>query len=202
MEFVSIGPYCDTADILKRHNLRLNAYPFDYIFSSLEIVKHAINDKFNVFLDKQYYTNGTHEYSTRHSFYCKLLDTELLHIHHIKNGYSKDYMVSSGNLWNHHNLMDNNIYEQFKRRCDRFMNLFNNNSKIVFVYYNLYTNDFDDIVDFYNYFADNKNIYVIGIFQNDCDKKILYEKDNCKIYQNYDNQYIFDEIKSPHHEVL
>jgi hypothetical protein len=56
MKFISIGPYCSTAYILKVNNLRTESYPFDYIFSSLEIVKHCINDKFNIFLDKKYYT--------------------------------------------------------------------------------------------------------------------------------------------------
>ena len=194
MEFISIG---DTANILKSNNLRNNAYPFDYIFSSLEIVKHAINNKFNIFLDKKYYTPGSSDISTRHLFYCNFLDTELLLQHHIKFNYPKDYKVSSGNLFNHHNLIDNNInYERFKIRCDRLLNLINSNNKIVFVYYNCYTNDFNDIIIFSNNFSDNKNIYIIGIFENNNDKKILYENTNCKIYQNYEISFIFDEIKS------
>ena len=52
MEFISIGPYCDATGMLKKHNLRLSSYPFDYIFSSLELIKHAIEDKFHIFLDK------------------------------------------------------------------------------------------------------------------------------------------------------
>jgi len=197
MEFISVGPYCATADILKQQHLRINAYPFDYIFSSLEIVKHCIKDKFNIFLDKQYYTNGTGSDSTRHSYYCKFLDTEILLKHHIKHGYQNNYKVSSGNLFNHHNLINdkNNDYESFKRRSDRLLNLISNNNKIVFVYYNCYTSNIDDIIDFYNEFSDNKNIYVLGIFENFLDKKILYEKSNCKIYQNYNRNYIFNEIK-------
>ena len=56
INFISIGPLCGTAEILKENNLRTSAYPFDYIFSSLEMVKHCINDRFNIFLDKNYYT--------------------------------------------------------------------------------------------------------------------------------------------------
>ena len=40
MEFISIGPYCSSTDIIKNNGLRNSAYPFDYIFSSLEMVKH------------------------------------------------------------------------------------------------------------------------------------------------------------------
>lgn len=197
MKFISIGPWCTTADILKSNNLRTEAYPFDYIFSSLEIVKHCINDKFNTFLDKKYYTSGNKYDSTRHTFYCKFLDTPLLLEHHFKNNYSNDYKVSSGNLFNHHNLIqDNGDYEKFKRRCNRLLSLIENNEKIVFVYHNCYTNDFNDIIDFYNNFSNNKNIYIVGIFQNNYDKKILYENTNCKIYQNYDTSIIFNEIKT------
>lgn len=175
MKFISIGPYCSTADILKANNLRTESYPFDYIFSSLEIVKHCINDKFNTFLDKKYYTPGTGDNSTRHSFYCNFLDTPLLKQHHINNNYSKDYKVSSGNLFNHHNLIkSDDDYDKFKRRCDRLLSLINNNEKIVFVYYNCYTNDYNDIIDFYNNFASNKNIFIVGIFENNFDKKILF----------------------------
>jgi hypothetical protein len=197
MKFISIGPYCSTADVLKSNNLRTEAYPFDYIFSSLEMVKHCINDNFNIFLDKKYYTYGTNNESCRHSFYCDFLETPLLVQHHIKNNYSKDYKISSGNLFNHHNLIDNNSgnYEKFKRRCERLLSLIENNEKIVFVYYNCYTTDFDDIIDFYNNFSYNKNIYILGIFENNYDKKILYENINCKIYQNYHRQIIFNEIK-------
>jgi hypothetical protein len=197
MKFISVGPYCSTADILKENNLRTEAYPFDYIFSSLEIIKHSINDKFTIFLDKKYYINGRCNNSTRHSFYCKFLDTPLLLQHHINHNYSKDYKISSGNLFNHHNLIeDNGNYEKFTRRCNRLLSLIENNEKIVFVYYNCYTHDYNDIIDFYNSFSYNKNIYIIGIFQNNCDKKILYENINCKIYQNYDTSFIFNEIKT------
>ena len=198
MKFISIGPNCFTADLLKVHNLRTESYPFDYIFSSLEIVKHCINNKFNIFLDKKYYTEGTSNESTRHSFYCNFLNTPLLIQHYIKqNNCSKDYKPSSGNLFNHHNLIDDNgNYEKFKRRCERLLNLIENNEKIVFIYYNGYTNDFNDIIDFYNTFSYNKNIYIVGIFQNNYEKKMLYENINCKIYQNYDVSIIFNEIKS------
>ena len=197
MKFISIGPYCATADLLKTNNLRTESYPFDYIFSSLEMVKHCIDDKFNIFLDKKYYTPGNFYNSTRHSFYCKFLDTLILHQHHVKDNYSNDYKVSSGNLFNHHNLIeDNGTYESFIRRCNRLLSLIENNEKIVFVYYDCYTNDVNDIINFYNNFSYNKNIYVVGIFENNYDKQILYENINCKIYQNYEISIIFNEIKT------
>jgi len=196
MEFVSIGPYCKTAEILIANNLRQNAYPFDYIFSSLEIVHHCIKDKFKIFLDKKYYSRGNCKYSTRHNFYCKYLDTDILLKHHINDNYNSDYQVSNGNLFNHHNLLKNaSHYEAFKRRANRLLNLIDNDENVVFVYYNCYTNTFDDVIHFSKSFNDKKNIYIIGIFENNGNQKILYESDNCKIYQNYTHTDIFDEIK-------
>jgi hypothetical protein len=196
MEFISIGPYCGSAELLNKHNLRIKAYPFDYIFSSLEMITHCINDNFNIFLDKKYYRKGIQAESTIHSYYCPMLDTEILYKHHIAHNYPTSYKVSSGNLFHHHNMFNPDNYNSFKRRCQRLLDLINSYNKIVFVYYNCYTNNFDDIVKFCTAFSDKKNIYIVGIFENKHEKKILYNTSNCKIYQNYNTSYIFDEIKS------
>ena len=197
MEFISIGPYCSCVDIINNNGLRNRAYPFDYIFSSLEMVKHCINDRFDIFLDKNYYKHcyDSSENGTHHLFYSKYIDTEILRKHHIANNVPD----IANNLINreiflHHNLLDNDVYLSFVRRCNRLLNLIDNNNKIVFVYYNCYTNDFNDILDFYDNFSNNKNIYVVGILENSDDTKMLFERANCKIYQNYDRNFIFDEL--------
>ena len=189
MEFVSVGPYCYCADILKMSGVRNKSYPFDYIFSSLEMIKHCINDRFNIFLDKNYYKYSS-ENSCHHLFYSKFIDTEILRKHHIAHNVPE----FANNLINreiflHHNLFNNDVYSSFERKCNRLLNLIDNNSKIVFVYYNCYTNDFNDVLDFYNNFSDNKNICVIGIFENTFEKKMLFESSNCKIYQNYNRNF-------------
>ena len=195
MEFISIGPYCACADILKGLGLRKNAYPFDYIFSSLEMVKHCIDDKFKIFLDKSYHKYSSNT-STQHSFYSTFIDTEIIRKHHIAFNLSDiANNLKKREVFLHHNLFNDKIYESFVRRCNRLLNLIDNKNKVVFVYYNCYTTDFDDILDFYKYFSDNTNIYIIGIFENKCDKKMLFDSSNCKIYQNYDRQFIFNEIK-------
>jgi hypothetical protein len=140
-----------------------------------------------------------------HLFYSKMIDSEVLRIHHSNDG----FIDIANNLENreiflHHNLIYEDVYEAFVRRCNRLLNLIDNNNKIVFVYYNRYTDDFNDVLDFSNYFSDNKNIYVVGIFQKDKrmmrenvtsnDNKMLYESSNCKIYQNYNSEFIFNDI--------
>jgi hypothetical protein len=195
MEFISIGPYCDSADILKEFGLRKKAYPFDYVFSSLEMISHAINDGFNIFLDKQYYTHSKNV--TQHSYYSTFIDTEILRRHHIAHGLPKIAKdLKNREFFLHHNLFNNDVYSSFIRRCNRLLSLIDNNNKIVFIYYNRYTDVFDDLLEFYSHFANHTNICVVGIFENLFEKKMLFNGSKCKIYQNYDKQYIFDEIQS------
>ena len=47
--FVPIGPCCYTTEYIKNSGLRNHSYPFDWIFSSIEMVNHCINDKFKMF---------------------------------------------------------------------------------------------------------------------------------------------------------
>lgn len=197
MEFISIGPNCAAADSLKNHKLRTSAYPFDYIFSSLEAVKHSIQDKFKIFLDKQYYRPGTRKDATRHTFYCNMLDTDVLREHHVREHHPRSYNPSSGNFFNHHNLLENQAhYEAFQRRTARLLHLLETNQNVVFVYCNDFTKDFQDLVAFSKAFSENQHIFVLGIFRNQSEKKILYNEGRCKIYQNYDEPLIFDEIKA------
>ena len=53
-EFISIGPYCKTADFLKITKNRTFAYPFDWTFSSLFIISDCINDEFKSILNNDY----------------------------------------------------------------------------------------------------------------------------------------------------
>jgi hypothetical protein len=197
MEFISIGPYCSAGDILRDNGFKKMSYPFDYIFSSLEMIKHCINDRFKTFLDQSYYKYCS-ETSTQHLFYSKFIDTEILRRHHIYCGQihiAND--LTNREVFVHHNLSNSDIYSAYVRRCNRLLDLIDNNSKIVFVYYNFYTTDFDDLIEFYNSFSNNTNIFVVGIFENTSgDKKMLFESSNCKIYQNYDRKDIFDEIST------
>ncbi len=51
LTLISVGPQCCTAAVLKRLNLRHAAFPFDSLFSSLEMVRHCVADDFRTFLD-------------------------------------------------------------------------------------------------------------------------------------------------------
>ena len=48
----SLGSLCHSAQILKNNNLKRCSYPFDWIFSSPNMVIDCISDDFKKFLDK------------------------------------------------------------------------------------------------------------------------------------------------------
>ena len=76
IEFISLCPYCVTADYLKITNNRKLAYPFDWIFSSLNIISHCIKDEFRTFLNTNYikYINDV---QSSHIIYDNLLNLRL-----------------------------------------------------------------------------------------------------------------------------
>lgn len=207
MEFISIGPYCDTAILLKKYNYRNSSYPFDWIFSSFECVKHCLEDNFITFLDKNNYIKGTNDQSTKHIIYNNYLYTQILRAHHncmhkkpiiIKNRviYNYKYNTENINFFNHHNLIENDEhYQQMVRRCNRLMELIKNNKQICFVYYNCYNDEINNFIEFSKYCEKYKNIYVLGLHKNNREQTILYKNSNCIIYQNYDIEYILTRIK-------
>ena len=83
MVFICIGPYCITAHILKEYGKRKEAFPCDWIFSSLQMIEHCISDKFTTFLNSTYYENFSFGGATRHLFYQNMLDTDLL-LHYLQ----------------------------------------------------------------------------------------------------------------------
>lgn len=187
IEFVSIGPYCDTTEILKLFGLRNKSYPFDWIFSSLEIVYLCISDRFQTFLDRKYLLPGKTEHSTRHSVYNHLLDTEILQRRYLEQNLK--YKPSEGNLHNHHDLRNDSHFDIIQRRCNRFISQMS--QKTCLVYFNCYTKGYNDIIKFAENIQKYDQVFVLGILENDLDKEIVYTSSNCKIYQNYPRKYIF-----------
>ena len=119
-EFIPIGPCCYTTEYIKDSNLRNHSYPFDYIFSSIEIVNHCINDKFKVFLDLTYISD------CNHSFYDEKIKTNLLerHSYHVLGLYKVPITFP------HHNLHIESVYNSMQRKCNRFLDLLNSNKKV------------------------------------------------------------------------
>jgi hypothetical protein len=74
--FISVGPQCRSAAILRRLGLRSASYPFDWLFSSLGMVEHCLDDDFRTFLDPDEHDTvpleerpDPHTHRTHHRFY-------------------------------------------------------------------------------------------------------------------------------------
>lgn len=124
-EVCSLGSICFSSNLLRRNKLRGRAYPFDWLFSSPEIVAHCIEDKFVTFLDKSQHI--AHRGVTQHAFY-----KDFLLEHHLNINTYKDYPSYNAALkicgqdliiFRHHNLLDPAQHETYTKRCEAFMNL-------------------------------------------------------------------------------
>jgi hypothetical protein len=109
--------------VLKRTGLKTESYPFDWIFSSEEMVKHCIEDNFKTFLDKsEYNTNFADHSICEHKFYSTIVENH-------QNDESRDDVI-----FNHHNpLTSVEDYEYFKRCVQRFKNLLSSDDSKVFL---------------------------------------------------------------------
>lgn len=61
----SLGYMCQTAEILRRANLKFCSYPFDWVFSDCDVVLDCLRDDFKKFLDRSSYTDPVHKYNDR-----------------------------------------------------------------------------------------------------------------------------------------
>ena len=133
----SLGGRCHTASLLKECSLKKASYPFDWIFSNLNMIIHCIQDDFNIFLNKDYYNFENQNniiQKQNHSFYC---ENEL------------------EPTFNHHNPLNIVDYQYFQRCCKRFKNLLSTNEFKLFFTMFLNYNKIDD--EFINNIINFKN---------------------------------------------
>jgi len=110
----SLGHSCHIGIILKRLNLKGESYPFDWIKSNFDIIKHCLNDNFKLFLNKSQY---------------KFIEiNKCSHLYYDKNGEVMFY---------HHNPINPTDYEYYQRCVERFNNLLKNSNKKLFISINI-----------------------------------------------------------------
>jgi hypothetical protein len=141
----SLGSLCHSAQLLKRNNLKLCSYPFDWIFSNCDNIIHCIEDNFNIFLDKSYYIN----------------------IAGAKCGHSKYH----NNMFNHHNPLKNKEHYNYYVRCvDRFKDLLQKQEHklfiMVFVNQGIDENKQNKIIEFNNKFSKYTSNYTLLVIFN------------------------------------
>ena len=140
----SLGCLCHSSNLLKRNNLKLCSYPFDWIFSDCDNIIHCIENNFKIFLDKSYY-NGIDKDKCEHTYYKK---------------------EGGLNMFNHHNPLENiNHYNYFVRCVDRFRILLQKQEHklftMIFVNIDNIDNYINKIIDFNNKFSKHTSNYML-----------------------------------------
>jgi hypothetical protein len=194
-EFISIGPFCASAGMIKEANIQKCAYPFDYIFSSLSMVEHCIEDNFKTFLDDDEIYYNKEEFKKKHidyicssnKYYEKYLHNDIIIGAYKTNKLNHEFIP----VFRHHNLTDNDVKEKFIRRCNRFLDIVKNNNKHYYFVYtiNFCDNNIDkhisDLITFLNYIQ-KKNITYYTILAihilEKVDRQIVYNSNNIIYY--------------------
>lgn len=106
-EFISLGQNCTTSWYLKAAGLKSASYPFDWIFSSTEIVVDCIKDEFTAFLDR---------------------------INMIDHGSYCGHSVYHKHFFYHRNpLLSDSVFAYYQRCCKRFNELAKTDCQPIFV---------------------------------------------------------------------
>jgi hypothetical protein len=170
----SLGKMCFSSELIKRNGFKRESYPFDWIFSSPEVILDCLNDDFACFLNRDLYTNHDYEPLER------------------KCGHS-EYNLA---MFNHHNPKDyEKDYNYFVRCINRFRILLKSNEPKLFVMtiHNNREDTFEktkqQIIDFNNnfkkYCCGEYYIFVVFHVLNDflCHELVNHENITfCRIY--------------------
>ena len=144
---IPLGSNCYIASYLKRNNIKLVSYPFDWIFSYPNDIYDIINTDFEYFLNKEYYVNkdDTINYNS-HKKYCPNL-----------------------RMFNHHNPYKDNDNEYFKRCVSRFNDVIKKEERKLFIMFfsdNNINNEIKNIIKLKELFDEKiSNYELLCIFQ-------------------------------------
>ena len=144
---IPLGTNCYISSYLKKNNLKLVSYPFDWIFSYPIDIYDIINTNFEYFLNKEYYLNkdNTINYNS-HTKYCPNL-----------------------RMFNHHNPYKDSDNEYFKRCVLRFNNVIKKEESKLFIMFfieNNLNNEIKNIIKLKELFDEKIiNYELLCIFQ-------------------------------------
>lgn len=96
-EYISLGENCSSAWYLKQLGLKTVSNPFDWVFSSPDIILDCVNDNFKRYLDKSLIVPAQDNLSAGHAIYHR-------------------------DFFNHRNpLKSDEDYQYYQRCCERFL---------------------------------------------------------------------------------
>ena len=194
LEFISLGPNCHTASILKQLKYKTCSFPFDWMLSNINIVTSCIENDFNDFNNRNNYIQTNYNIISLKQTTVKYLDNTFVHKNPIKNKDDFDYYLRCVERFknlktnNKVNIFVHTCYEnmcltlEFKSDIILLMNVLNqkyNNYYLLILNYVKVQNI--DEPNSYNYIIDDKlitiNIYLMY------DSEIWYSID--KSIQNF-----------------
>lgn len=108
---ISLGTLCHSSKFLKDNNLKQESYPFDWIFSNIQIVISMIKNDFVDFLNQDFYIQNTQDFN--------------------KAGHA----LYRHDMFNHFNPCKDEIYQYYARCVIRFRSVMaeNNGTKLFFM---------------------------------------------------------------------
>ena len=161
--FISLGSTCGIAYQLQQHNLRQNAYPFDWNkIPNLSIINKIITNNFKDYSDFTIIKNNN---SNIYSYVDDNDDKNDLDTFDI-NGCCDTIMAKNiYGVFSYHDFkMDDvnkyeNVKNKYNRRIKRFYDILNNNKQIIFIRdeHNIKKINIDDIKYFVEYICNNFN---------------------------------------------
>lgn len=131
---------CSIATYLKLQGIRTYALPFDYIISNLSIISDLVSNDFKDFFNV-----------TKHNIVNPNYDADGPNTIFINNIYPSLSFP-------HHNLNNNIVIDNFKRRIERFYNILQSKEKILFMHL-FYQNEShnENVTKFVNTFKNKYN---------------------------------------------
>lgn len=192
MIIISIGFRCTTDSILDKYNLRNFSGPFSYLLCDFETSLILINTEFqNYFTDIESKNNSNENvkylphWRMTHNYYVNNYFTECTE--------GKDiYNLSRCLIWNHHNTINNEVRNTFKRRIDRVLTYLKNEECVLFhigkIYDDNSINSFiESLISIINryYTFNHKIVYVIP-FTNE-----IYDQYDGELFYNNEILYIY-----------
>lgn len=111
--FISLGPTCTTAWIIKENKKKKASYPFDWILSNPDMIQDILKDNFDKFIDKKYYTFTPYEITLSADVYGHELYGHSIFVHRNPKDIEEDYSYTLRTVDRFKNLCKNKKYYFF-----------------------------------------------------------------------------------------
>jgi hypothetical protein len=205
----SVGYRCSTAGILKKLSLKTESYPFDWLISRTNVIRHCIENKFDEFMNtNNYEKRNTKTYNNKDTdnegFICE--ENIIFNRFYQDEKKMDEINTYQYNLaMNHHNILEEKDNQYYRRCIERFQSLLCLNEPKMFIHITpLIVKDIeyniqyylDECIDFYHFMkkqndshhhADKKeqNI-IIGLFYIIVKDLLETHPKMNVIYENYE----------------